>query len=78
MMNLNKVTFPKCNKLLSLQFQFNLGHEGACGEGDEISNVKLPPWASSAQDFVRIHREVIVFLILDCTYIMHAYFFSWL
>ena len=38
--------------------QFNLGHEGACGEGDLISHVKLPPWASSAHEFVRIHREV--------------------
>ena len=38
--------------------QFDLGHEGACEEGDVISDVTLPPWAASAHDFIRIHREV--------------------
>ncbi len=47
-----KSTCPLCSS------QFDLGHEGACEEGDAISDVALPPWASSAQDFIRIHRDV--------------------
>ena len=50
-------------KFVPTVMQFNLGHEGACGEGDVISDVQLPPWASSAHDFVRTHREV------SCTYL---------
>ena len=38
--------------------QFSLGRSGACGEGDVIDHVQLPPWAASAQEFVHKHREV--------------------
>ena len=44
--------------LLFLFVQFDLGHEGACEEGDVINDVTLPPWGSTAHDFIRIHREV--------------------
>ncbi len=40
--------------------QFDLGREGSCGEGPVISDVKLPPWAESAHEFVRLNREVCV------------------
>ena len=38
--------------------QFDFGCEGSYGEGAVISDVKLPPWAESAHEFVRINREV--------------------
>lgn len=38
--------------------QFNFGQSGPCGDGDVIDNVKLPPWAPSAHEFVHMHREV--------------------
>ena len=45
--------------------QFDLGREGAHGEGSVISDVKLPPWANSPHEFVRINREVGVNLNLS-------------
>ena len=43
---------------MSMVIQLDLGHEGAHGEGPVISDVKLPPWADSPHEFVRINREV--------------------
>lgn len=53
------MNFDSCKICVLLNFvQFDLGHEGACEEGDVINDVTLPPWSSSAHDFIRIHREV--------------------
>ena len=53
------MNFDSCKICVLLNFvQFDLGREGACEEGDVINNVTLPPWSSSAHDFIRIHREV--------------------
>ena len=41
-----------------LTAQFNLGREGACEEGDVISDVVLPPWAATPYEFIHLHREV--------------------
>ena len=38
-------------------FQFELGVNHF---GEAIGNVKLPPWANSPEEFIRIHKEVCV------------------
>ena len=43
--------------LILFCLQFELGRGGACGEGEEIGDVVLPPWASSLHEFVHMHRE---------------------
>ena len=54
-----------CMLFLNL-LQFNLGREGPCDEGGVIDDVRLPPWAQSAHDFIRIHREVWASVLYDC------------
>ncbi len=44
---------------MCIHLQFDLGRRGACGDGEEIGDVSLPPWASSTHEFVHMHREVL-------------------
>ena len=68
LVNQNKVCYTSLTlaRHTIIVVQFDLGREGSCGEGPIISDVKLPPWAESAHEFVRLNREVRVRGCVSC------------
>lgn len=56
---------------------YNLGSNE---DGLDVSNVVLPPWAKTPEDFVRIMRMVTISIELKSVSLHHCYFlkFCWL
>lgn len=45
----------------------NGGHDSSAGNGsDQVDHVELPPWASTAHEFVRINRQALESEFVSC------------
>ena len=53
-----KELIPELFYLPEMFVNANRYHMGVNEQGDQVSDVVLPPWAANPEEFVRIHRLV--------------------